>query len=217
MVKLVCLDRDGTINEDDNYKLGSKPYWKGQVKILNGVAEGIKRLNSEEGVEVFVVTNQSGVALQDEEFSDLTEERMDEVNDYILSVLSGEGVEVRGCFTCPFVDEAYVRRVGLAGRQVNPDYIREGYRDIKPNIGMLEKSARSIGKSLGEVSLYVVGDRKSDVQLGLNGGGKGILVSGVKTEELGDLEKVKTLRESHPGRVYIAKDFIDAVDYIIND
>ncbi len=39
---LVFSDRDGTINEDSNYYLGSHPLWKDQVRILEGVIDGIK-------------------------------------------------------------------------------------------------------------------------------------------------------------------------------
>ena len=76
MHNLVCLDRDGTVNKDDNYYLGSSPDWKRQVRILDGVFEGIKRLNAVPDLSVFVVTNQSGVALRGHEFDELTEERM---------------------------------------------------------------------------------------------------------------------------------------------
>ena len=45
MTILVCLDRDGTINKDENYFLGSTEDWKSKVKFLPGVVKGIKLLN----------------------------------------------------------------------------------------------------------------------------------------------------------------------------
>ena len=213
-MKLVCLDRDGTINEDDNYYLGSSHSWKKQVRILEGVVEGIKKLNTFPETEVFIITNQSGVALAEKRFTELTEERMHEVNQYILNLLSKQGAKVRGYFACPFVDTKYVEKVKKRGWKVHQKYIQDMHPDLKPNIGMLEKCARTLGYSLKEVELYVIGDRSSDVELGLGGGGKGILVSSQKTIELGDLNKVKKLQEKHPKKVFIASDFLDATNYV---
>lgn len=214
MKNLVCLDRDGTINEDNNYYLGSSDNWRDQVTFLEGVVEGIKRLNSLPQTEVFIITNQSGVALQGDQFDNLTEERMHEVNRHIIELLSEQGAHVRGYFACPFVDEAYVKKAQNKGRNVHQEYIDNQCRDLKPNIGMLEKCAQQLGASLQELELYVIGDRISDVQLGLNGGGKGILVASQKTIELGDVEKSKRLQEENSSRIYIANSFNEAANYV---
>lgn len=214
MVNLVCLDRDGTINEDDNYYLGSSPNWRDQVRILPGVIEGIRILNALADTEAFIVTNQSGVAVDEPQFAELTEERMHEVNRHILRLLADQGAQVRGYEACPFVDLKYVKKVQEREWKIHPQYIRDGHRDLKPNVGMLEKCAGQIGCDLRSISLYVIGDRASDVELGLNGGGTGILVSGPKTRELGDLSKVETMQGKYADRVYIARDFLDATRYI---
>ncbi len=214
MIKLVCLDRDGTINEDNNYFLGSSPSWREQVKILEGVVEGIKKLNSFPQTEVFIVTNQSGVALAGRRFEELTEERMHEVNRYVINLLANQGARVRNYFTCPFVDIKYLEKVKARSWSVHQYYVRDRYPDLKPNIGMLEKCAKSLGCSLNEAELYVIGDRSSDVEFGLNGGGKGILVSSKKTIELGDVDKVRKLQERNPQRVFIATNFLDAINYV---
>lgn len=214
MLNLVCLDRDGTINEDKDYLLGSSENWKSQVKILPGVIEGIKKLNKIDNLEVFILTNQSGVALKEGKYPRLTLERMHEVNNYILNILKNKGAFIKGYFACPFVDSKYMERAKLKRRIVNPDFIRDNYPDLKPNTGLVEKAAQSLGKELKECNIYVIGDRLSDVQLGLNSGGIGILV---ETQEIGNREKVKTLEKDNKGRVYFAKDFLDAADYIIKN
>jgi len=214
MIKLVCLDRDGTINEDDNYYLGSSPSWKEQVKILEGVVEGIRKLNSLPQTELFIITNQSGVALAEQKFAELTEERMHEVNRYILELLAQQGARVKGYFACPFVDSKYVDKVKTRGWNVHSQYVQDGHLDLKPNIGMLEKCAETLGCSLNGMELYVIGDRSSDVELGLNGDGKGILVSSQKTIELGDVEKVRKLQERNPQKVFVATNFLDATNYV---
>lgn len=55
--------------------------------------------------------------------------------------------------------------------------------------------------------MYVIGDRLTDVQTGLNANGTGILVESYKTRELGDVEETMNLMKNHPGRVRIAASF----------
>lgn len=214
MTILVCLDRDGTINKDENYFLGSTADWKSKIEFLPGVTEGIKLLNKISDLEIFIITNQTGVALMGSEFEKLTEERYREVSEYIIQQLAKQGALIRGVFGCPYIDLKYAEKSKQKGRQINPEYIIENHHDRKPNIGMVEKSAKFLGKTLQECKIYVVGDRIADVQTGLNAGGRGILVTSFKTRELGDEEKVKELKTRYPERIYIAKDFLDAAKYI---
>ena len=62
MTTLVCLDRDGTINKDENYFLGSKPDWKSQIEFLPGVVKGIKLWNKISDLEIFIITNQASIS-----------------------------------------------------------------------------------------------------------------------------------------------------------
>src|SRR3989344_8191273 len=214
MFILICLDRDGVINKDENYYLGSSPDWKKQVEILPGVAEGIRKLNSVSNLEVFILTNQSGIALTD--FPLLTEERAQEVNDYIIRLLQAQGARIRGGFICPFLDERYSAIERKAGHVINMEYFRKNPEDLKPRTGMIKKSAAVLGKSLEECRVFFIGDRASDVQTGLNANGYGILIPGFKTFELADLEKVKAMKRKKGERVYIAGDFLDAGNYVLS-
>ena len=214
MTILVCLDRDGTINRDENYFLGSKPYWKKQVEILPKVIEGIKVLNKISDLEIFIVSNQSGVALNSPEFNLLDETRANEVNQYLIELLKQNNAKIRGSFICPYVTEKYAEKSRERGREVNEIYIQDNHPDMKPNIGMIERAAESIGKDLEKIKLYYVGDRLTDVQTGLNAGGVGILITSYKTRELGDEIKVKELQRTNSNRFYIAKNFLDAAEYI---
>src|SRR3954466_8991274 len=56
-MKLVILDRDGTINEDSDAYIKSPGEWR----PLKGSLEAIARLN-QAGYRVVVATNQSGIA-----------------------------------------------------------------------------------------------------------------------------------------------------------
>ena len=55
---LIFVDRDGTINLDENFYLGSRPHWKTQLLFLSGVVEGIKTLNQIPNTKIIIVTNQ---------------------------------------------------------------------------------------------------------------------------------------------------------------
>ena len=140
---------------------------------------------------------------------------MNEVNEYIINILRKNSAIVKGYFACPYVDSEYKIKAKEKGRIINPKFIINNHEDIKPNIGMIEKATQSIGKTLEQCKIYMIGDRLSDVEMGLNAKGTGILIASKKTIELGDYEKVKKLQENSLN-IYIAKDFLDAATFIKN-
>jgi len=212
---LVCSDRDGTINLDENYYLGSQAGWKGQISFLPGVVEGIRLINSLPHSKFVIVTNQSGIALNAEKFKDLTEERLKEVNETIISLLKDKGCRVDATYSCPYVDAAYVEKAKKKGWTINPSYIRDGDPDLKPNTGMIEKAAKQFGFELSKLHRkFMIGDRKSDVVMGLNAGCISILISSYKTRELGDEEEVRDLMKEYPDKLFITKDFLEAARHI---
>jgi len=221
---LVCSDRDGTINRDENYFLGTSDNWQEQIEFLPGVIEGLQHLNTVPDLHFYILTNQAGVALTGIDsktginFDNLTEERMHEVNREIINRLSLSATPVKGYCACPFVDDSYVEKSRQRRRQVNPAYVCNGHPDLKPNIGMISHAARELGfKSLEDLDIYVIGDRDSDVKMGLNAGGRGILVASSKTVERGDLGIVEQLFKDNPGRVYLASDFYVACQLITSN
>jgi D-glycero-D-manno-heptose 1,7-bisphosphate phosphatase len=209
-IKLIFSDRDGTINKDENYYLGSSPNWKKQVEFLPGVIEGIKLINNIPDSYFFILTNQSGVALDGPEFEDLNLERMHEVNEYILNELKRQGARVDGYQACPFVDSSYIEHARKKGRKVKLQYVIDGHPDIKPNIGMVEKILYRLALDKEDCEIFMIGDRPSDVELGLNAGGTGILIESFKTKEYGNPEKIMKMN----GKTYIANRFLDAAEYI---
>jgi len=213
-IPVVCCDRDGTINVDDNYYLGSDLNWRKQIEFLPGVIEGIKFIKKQR-IGFYIVTNQAGVALSDPQFSRLTLSRMYEVNACISNLLRDMGAIIDGHIACPYVDSAYERKSRSRGRKVNPDFVIDNHPDLKPNTGMIEKAISKYGYTLARCQIYMVGDRDTDVQMGLNANGMGILVPSSKTRERGDVDKVERLARKNPGKVYVASDFLDASRYII--
>jgi histidinol phosphatase-like enzyme len=178
-------------------------------------------LKSRKDVYVFVITNQAGVALQDiendEDFDLLTEKRVNEVNEEIIQLLKKEGAFVDGILVCPYVDTKYAKKAMEKGRHVNPDYVKDNCSDLKPRIGLLEKAAAKISISLLNCRVYFIGDRFSDVQMGLNANGQGHLVTGWKTKQIGDENKVRELMKQLPKKVFIHDSFLDAARTILKD
>lgn len=211
---LVCLDRDGTINFDDDFYLGRESNWKEKTKIIEGVVPGIKMLNGINGLDIFIITNQSGVALDGDEYRELNEARAHEVNRYILELLRKEGAIIRDYFMCPYVNSVYVEKANAKGKTVNHRYVVDECRDRKPNPGMIEKAASSLGLTLNDCDIYVIGDRKNDVDTAVTIGGYGILIPNNMTIRIGDVEKLKGMKE-FPSRVHIARDFLEASKHII--
>ena len=134
-----------------------------------------------------------------------------------MNLLCKEEAFVRKYFACPFVDYKYKEKALLKGIKLNPEFVRQNPSDLKPNIGMVKKAAKNLGKTLDECRIYVIGDIIKDVELGLNAGGKGILVESPRTIKRGDIENTKKLAQEEVGRVYLAKNFLDATDYILGD
>jgi D-glycero-D-manno-heptose 1,7-bisphosphate phosphatase len=145
------LDRDGVIVEEVQYLAQPE-----QLRLLPGAATAIARLNRA-GVPVVVITNQAGVA-----HGYFPEERVAEVHRRLDEMLAAEGARVDGYYYCPHHPTAEVAayRAACVCR--------------KPATGMLERAAEELRLDLRQS--YVVGDKLSDIQAGLNAGCRPILV-----------------------------------------
>lgn len=210
-IVLICLDRDGTINLDENFYLGSQPHWKEQLSFLPGVIEGITVLNKIPRAKTVIITNQSGVALEGPAFELLTEQQAHDVNRHIVAELAKQGARIDGYQMCPYVTSDYAKKAAEKGRLINPKYVDDNARCMKPNIGMLESAAKMFGATLANTEKkFMIGDRATDVEMGIRGDCASILIESFKTRELGDVEKVRAMS----GRILIAKDFLDAARQI---
>ncbi len=139
----VFLDRDGTMIYERAYL-----HSLDQLSLIEGVGRAISRLNRQ-GVLVFLVTNQSGVArgLFSEDF-------VRQTHRHLQSLLEKEGAHLNGVYYCPH----------------HPDALCDCR---KPKMGMVQSAMKEHGTSL--VYSYMVGDKLCDVALA-QGGAKGILV-----------------------------------------
>lgn len=201
---LVVLDRDGTINYDSGF-FGRNDNWKDELKIYDGVVEGIKNLNY--FAKVVVATNQLGVAR-----GYLTPGRVEDVNCAIDLCIKEKGGKIDGWYYCPFVEKEWAVREGIS--QSSPWVLEKDSEFRKPNIGMIKKAAEDLGSALSDFTdIYIIGDKAQDMQTALNAGGKGILIKNGKNNE--EILKAQELVVKYNDRIKFVNNFLEASDLIL--
>lgn len=153
-----------------------------QVSLLPGVIEGLKKLASA-GYKFIVLTNQSGIGRGYFKESD-----MFLVNDRLSAILSEEEIRITRFYYCPHKPE-------------------EECRCRKPRLGMVHDACSELGLSFEDID-YVIGDKKSDVELADNIKIKSVLVM---------TGYGRTSIKEGVSATYIAEDLDQAADLIIND
>ena len=182
----VFMDRDGTINEEVGYI--DHP---GRFVLLPQSAEAIRLLNQERFL-VIVVSNQSGVAR-----GYFPETLVQEINDYMRSLLEREGAFVDAIYYCPHHPSASV----------------PAYRMIcqcrKPSTGLIRLACDHHDIDMDRS--FVVGDRLTDIEMARNAGLRGVLV---KTGYgMGEIEHLLPHRAVAPD--HIAADLLEGVKWIL--
>ena len=130
----LILDRDGTVIEERHYL--SDP---DGVVLLPGAGEALREARRL-GLDLFLVTNQSGVGR-----GYFSLDRLGEIHQRLTELLAAEGVELDGIYFCPHTpdDDCPCR---------------------KPRPGMIEQAAAENG--FDPRRAFVVGDKLCDVDLG---------------------------------------------------
>lgn len=202
---LIGLDRDGTIIEDALY-LGKEDNWREQIKFCNVATEGLKKLRADPRIRLVVTTNQAGVAR-----GFFSEERAKETNFEFRRLLESRGIKLDGLYFCPYVDKEYAKAKGIPS---DSQHVMEN--DMrKPGIGMLKIAVKDLGLEMSDfIAIYYIGDKPSDVQTGINAGGKGILLTNKKGERY---DKTKSIMADNSGKVFFAKNLAEAADIILKD
>ncbi len=156
----VFLDRDGTVNVEENFI--SSP---AQLKLIPHAGEAIRELNNL-GTKVFIITNQSGVAR-----GYFSEEAVLGVHDALKQLLKLEGAFVDDFFYCPHLPGAPVERYNTE------------CDCRKPKPGMLIQAKKKYSVDLRRS--FVVGDRCIDIAAGKAVGAYTVMVStGYGAEEI---------------------------------
>lgn len=201
---LFILDRDGTINFDPGW-FGRDPNWPAQLRILDGVIEGIQKLNSLG--RVIVASNQFGVAR-----GYFSLETVLAISHELDKLLRARGAIIDNWQVCPYVDYDWAASQGL---DLTTLWCIKGDTDLrKPNIGMIRKAAEELGLDYKKCRIYSIGNRLIDAETGLKAGGKGIIIYDRVYEK--EYEQMKELAEREK-RCFCAGNFLMAVDWIAKD
>lgn len=148
---MVLLDRDGTINVEKGFLADPE-----KVELVPGAAAAIRKLNTA-GWAVAIVTNQSGVGR-----GLYTLPAMHATNARVVEMLAAQGARVDVVEACPHHPDA------------GHPLLRRVCPCRKPRPGMAVRASRALGATL--TGCVVIGDRLADIRMGLELGGKGILV-----------------------------------------
>lgn len=131
-MEVAYLDRDGTINIDRHYLADPDAF-----EFCPGAIEGLKRM-SDMGLDLVVITNQSGIARGLIEW-----EALHSIHTRMTALLGEQGIEVAGIYVCPH----------------GPD---DGCKCRKPLPGLIQQAEHDLGRRHG----VMVGDKPSDVEAG---------------------------------------------------
>jgi D-glycero-D-manno-heptose 1,7-bisphosphate phosphatase len=147
----VFIDRDGTINRDVGYLADPD-----ELEIYPWSAAAIRLIN-DAGMKTIIITNQSGVAR-----GLCTEEALATIHKRLTERLLSEGARIDAIYYCPH----------------HPEIGEPPYRQLchcrKPDPGMINKAARE--HDVDVASSYMIGDKVSDLELGLSAGVRAVLV-----------------------------------------
>ena len=183
--KAIFLDRDGTINEYVPF-LSQKE----NFKLIPGVSEAIKKINSSEYLSI-VVTNQPIIAR-----GESTIENLNAIHKHMETLLGNDGAYVDGLYYCPHhPDRGYEGEI--------PE-LKIDCDCRKPKIGMLLKAAKDYNIDLKES--IMIGDSTLDIKMAENAGMKSVLVNTGQKGLDGKFDVEPTM---------VADDLFDAVNKIL--
>ncbi len=158
LAKAVFLEKDGTLVEDVPYNVDPR-----LIQLSEGAVEGLQLLQQDQ-YQLFVVTNQSGVAR-----GYFEEQALDRVQQRLQELLLQAGVHLAGFYYCPHHPQGTIAQYAVE------------CSCRKPHPGMLQKAAIKHGINLGRS--WMVGDILNDVEAGNRAGCRTVLLdNGNETE-----------------------------------
>jgi histidinol-phosphate phosphatase family protein len=147
-----------------------------QVRLLPGAADALRQLQAR-GYALVVISNQSGIGR-----GWVTQHEADRVHEYFISELEEHGVRLTGAYYCPHAPNA-------------------GCTCRKPATALLERAVTELNLLLSDS--YVVGDKASDIELGIR--------AGCRTVRFGT-----SIAENDPPPDAVAADWPSVVKCILN-
>ncbi len=154
-MRWLILDRDGTLNRDDNGYVHRVE----DFELMSGVVSGLLQFKNA-GFQFVIVTNQAGIAK-----GKFTEPDMMIFNYKLTHELARHGILIAATFYCRHHPEI-----------TGPCFCR------KPDVGMVKQAETLFGFDSSRA--IFIGDKDSDIQLGKNCGGTTVLIKNDQYENL---------------------------------
>lgn len=152
-VKAVLFDRDGTLNVDTGYLFRREEFrWTPEAPLA---LAWLKR----RGCDIYVITNQSGIAR-----GYFTVEDMEKLHNFMNDDLSHKGVEIKKFYYCPHLEGGRVAEFARACdcRKPKPGLVLECLRE----------------NHLQPEECILIGDKERDLQCAAAAGVRGHLYQG---------------------------------------
>lgn len=171
MNRAIFLDRDGTLNPDPGYI--SDP---DQFELFPGVGQALLRLQRA-GYKLVLITNQSGIAR-----GLLTHQQLAAIHAKLERLLAENSVKLAGIYYCPHHPE-FPDAEGISAcncRKPEPGLILQALHDLH----------------LDADQSFMIGDKPSDVELGLNAGVTPIFIGPAVLPEFKQVVTFASLNEA---------------------
>jgi D-glycero-D-manno-heptose 1,7-bisphosphate phosphatase len=172
-MKAALLDREGTVIIDPDYDRVDSVE---KIRLLPHTLNALTYL-ADHGFSIILITNQTNIAQ-----GRITEEEFWKINDAVLRLLKPSGVKVLKTYVCPHDTD-------------------DNCDCRKPKPSMLLQAAEEF--NLDSASTYMIGDRVSDIEAGVNAGMKAILVKTGKHSAASDIA------------THTAVNLLEAVEHIV--
>ncbi len=169
----VLLDRDGTVIKDPQ---DERVDTEEKIELFPDTIEALKYL-ADNNFQIIFITNQAGIAE-----GRITVEDFHRIHGKVLEMIAPSGVKVLKTFMCP-----HGPNDNCVCRKPKPKMILDALQEF----------------NLDPKDIYMVGDRESDVNAGINAGTKTILVQTANVSVTADQAD------------YNAPSLLEAVKYIV--
>jgi D-glycero-D-manno-heptose 1,7-bisphosphate phosphatase len=173
VLKVVFSDRDGTLTLPPPDRRVDSPE---KLELYPDTLDALGYLAAHD-FAIIIVTNQTGIAE-----GRISPDTYDRIERRLLEMLEPSGVQILKTYTCP-----HSRADGCICR--------------KPKPAMLLDAASEFGINLEDS--YMIGDRRDDIDLGINLGVRPILV------------ETGTQVDDASGAIFVAVSLMDAAKYIV--